>query len=127
MPKRVLTASAAIFVALTVLLPLLGGNTEPLRFLIAAVAAFALIMGTWLAPATSRQGASGSLVGSRDPWRPALINAKVIQLLVGAAVVLGGVALFRSNPGTAAIFGIAAALAVPAVLPDRDADPCPRA
>lgn len=77
--------------------------------LVALVAALALVLGAWCAPATGRPFA----LSGDAAWQ----RAKNVQLAVGAVVAFAALVLFTDMPGMAAIWGIVAALGAGALMP----------
>lgn len=82
--------------------------------LVALVAALALVLGAWCAPATGRPFA----LSGDAAWQ----RAKNVQLAVGAVVAYAALVLFTDMPGMAAIWGIVAALGAGALMPGASAD-----
>lgn len=102
--------SVAIMAVLTVLFcrPF-QGQLSLTAVLVALVAALALVLGAWCAPATGRPFA----LSGDAAWR----RAKNVQLVVGAVVAYAALLLFTDMPGMAAIWGIFAALGAGALMP----------
>lgn len=106
--------------AVTYLTPL-GQPVEvtPATVTVALVAAFAFVVGVWIAPHDASPGLSGTLFGLGRSWTQPERDAKLTQLGVGLLGLLIADA-FGAMPGLSAIVGIVVAMLVGAVWPKGD-------
>ncbi len=104
-----LIATPIVVVMVAVGLPLMSFEFVSVSIAAALTAA----VGAWCAPASYVPGETGSLLSiAFDVWDRRLARLKALQLAVAGAVVLLLVGLELVGPATAAVFGIAAAIAV---------------